>query len=683
MPTANSFLRMASSSSKRRPAKDIRPEFRVRAQHAAPLLNFNGRRTSTSGICDAKYFICRGSCGQLPDTSNLRGLVVAQFFRNFRYGKAVSNLEEIDYWPMDLARGIIMKSKLLLVSVNFIALIAIIGMAHAAGTEKSSLEVTVDRDSIILSISGDQGQNKSVSLFKDRVINNPNGNGITIENELYIGDDKIVIDGVEFTTEDIDDMLISREGNESGMTLRAKLPDTYRDSETPRKVIKIDRTTGKDRVSFSGLTVTEGEVVEGDAVALTGDVKVFGRVHGDIISVLGSVFMYDGSFADGDVVAPFGKVITEGKYKIRGKLTSKDEEYKRHTANVDLSARFNRVEGFTPLMNISVRDSKHELPKVDFNIGYGFALKRWNLDFGFKQNIGINGPFYFGGNIYQGAFTPDKWYFSETDNTGAGLFFKEDYHDFYKRKGGRLLVGREFWKNGFAQAEYTAQANSPLTRHTNKAIFGGHKNFRGNYSTVYGDSAALAGLKGDLRMLGLHLGWDSRDKDIDGVPSYHRGQYFDLTLEMAGDGSLGDIGGDFSYDIAEMTFQHYQPVTPRQFVGFRLRGGLSNQILPLDRRFFLGGVGSLRGYDFKEFEGNRYFLTNIDYYWEFSDDFVMALFTDLGQSGFSKTQFEKNGLKSDVGVGLLLFDAFRLDIAQRLDDTGEKPVMTARIETTF
>jgi hypothetical protein len=584
---------------------------------------------------------------------------------------------------MDLARGMIMKSKLVLISLNLIALMAIISMAHAAGSDKSSLEVMVDGDSIILSISGDHGQNKSVNLLKDRVVTNPGGDGITIENELYIGDDKIVIDGVEFTTEDIDDMQISREDNKSVMTLRAKLPDTYEDSETPRKVIKIDRKSGKDRVSFSGLTVTEGEVVHGDAVAITGDVKVFGRVHGDIISVLGSVFMYDGSLADGDVVAPFGKVITEGKYEIRGKQSSKDEEHKRHTATVDLSARFNRVEGFTPLMNMSIRDSKHELPKVDFNIGYGLALKRWNIDFGFKQNIGINGPFYFGGKIYQGAFTPDKWYFSETDNTVAGLFFKEDYHDFYKRKGGRLFMGREFWKNGFAQAEYTAQANSPLTRHTNKAIFGGHKNFRENYSTVFADSAAWAGLKGDLRMVGLHLGWDSRDKDINEVPSYHRGQYFDLTLETAGDGSLGNIGGDFSYDIAEMAIQHYQPVTPRQFVGFRLLGGLSNQELPLDRRFFLGGVGSLRGYEFKEFEGNRYFLANIDYYWEFSDDFAMALFTDLGQAGFSKTQFEQNGLKSDIGVGLLLFDAFRLDIAQRLDDTGKKPIMTGRIETTF
>ncbi len=573
-----------------------------------------------------------------------------------------------------------MKRNMVYIGAAIFIFVAAFGLVNAAGNEKNSLLITLDGDSIILTISGDSGENKSVSLFKNQLIQNTTGDGLIIQNELYIGDDKIVIDGIEYTTETINEMLISRR-DQSGMTFRAKLPDKYRNEETSRKVIKIDRSNDDNRIGFSGLTISKGDVIYGDVVALTGDVKVFGKVYGDIVSVLGDVFMYDSSYADGDVVAPFGNVITEGQFKIKGKLSSKDKENKRHTANVDISARFNRVEGFTPLMNFSVRDSKHELPKIDFNIGYGFALKRWNVDFKFKQNIGIGGPFYLGGNIYRGAFTPDKWYFSEADNTVAGLFFKEDYHDFYMRKGGRLLAGREFWKNGFVQAEFTAQANNPLTKHTNSAIFGGHKKFRENYSTVIADSAAFAGLKGDLRMIGLHFGWDSRINSEEA--SYHRGQYFDLTFETAGDGSLGDIGGDYSYDIAEIGVLHYQPITPKQYVGFRLRGGLSNQQLPLDRRFFLGGVGSLRGYDFKEFEGNRYFLANIDYYWKFSDDFSLALFTDLGQAGFSKKQFEKNGLKSDIGVGLLLTEVIRIDIAQRLDKISKSPVITGRIETTF
>jgi outer membrane translocation and assembly module TamA len=94
-------------------------------------------------------------------------------------------------------------------------------------------------------------------------------------------------------------------------------------------------------------------------------------------------------------------------------------------------------------------------------------------------------------------------------------------------------------------------------------------------------------------------------------------------------------------------------------------------------------VGSLRGYDYKEFAGNRYFLTNIDYYWNFSGDFATALFADLGQYGFGEKQFQTIGLKTDVGIGLMFEDLFRLDIAQRLDDTGKGPVVTGRFEWGF
>jgi len=551
---------------------------------------------------------------------------------------------------------------------------------NAAGSEKSQLSITLDGDSLIIAISGNSGESKSISIFKDQLNQIDTGHELMIHNELYIGDDKIIIDGVEYAPETIDEMLISRREC-SSMTFKAKLPDTYRDEEMPCKVIKVSRADNNNRIGFSGLTVSRGEEIYGDVVALTGDIKVFGKVYGDVVSLLGNVFMYDSSYAEGDVVAPLGQVITEGQYKIKGKLRSKDRENKRHIANLNLSARFNRVEGFTPLINIGVGDSKKELPKIDFSVGYGLALKRWNIDIGFKQNFGSKSPFYMGGNLYRGAFTADKWYFSEADNTVAGLFFKEDFHDFYMRKGGRLSIGREFRKNGFVQAEYTAQTNSYLTKHTNSAIFGGRKKFRENYSTILADPAALASLNGELRMLGLRFGWDSRIADE--KASSHRGQHVEMTLETTGDGLLGDIGGDFSYNIAEINLSHYQPVTPKQYVGFRLRGGLSNQQLPLDRRFFLGGVGSLRGYDFKEFEGNRYFLANVDYYWQLSNYFSMSLFTDLGQAGFSKKRFERNGLKSDVGLGFQMAGIVRIDMAQRLDNISRSPVITGRIETAF
>ena len=571
------------------------------------------------------------------------------------------------------------KQKIIL---GFVALgiIALAGTG-AARPPDGALRVIVDDDSVRVTVESAGGKTKSLALARGIVEEATDTSAerrrpdFQIRDEIIIEGDKIVIDGAEFTIDEINRMLISRDRDKS-ITLRAGFPHIYDGPNAP-KITKAERLDSNDRVGFSGLTIGQEDVVQGDAVSLTGDVNVFGRVKGDIVSVFGNIYLYDGSIAGGDVVAPFGKVITSGDINIKGTQVSQDKKYRSHKSEFEVSARFNRVEGFTPLAGIHYTDRKKELPDIDFSLGYAFALKRWDFNFGFKQALGST--YYFGGKLYQGVYTPDRWFFSESENTVAGLFFKEDYHDFYKRKGGQIFWGRKFWQNGHAQLEYTAQANNIVSKHTNKAILGGKKNFRENYSTILPDSASIRSIKGDLRSAGLHLAWDSRDKK----PRFRSGQSADILLETAGDGLLGDLGGDFSYDIVEGSLAHIQNLTRRQYLGIRIRGGLSNDQLPLDRWYFLGGVGSLRGYDYKEYAGNRYVLANIDYYWDFWSDFTMAVFTDFGQAGFGKNDFEKMGLKSDIGIGLMFEDDFRIDLAQRLDDTDKSPVITGRLELQF
>ena len=115
----------------------------------------------------------------------------------------------------------------------------------------------------------------------------------------------------------------------------------------------------------------------------------------------------------------------------------------------------------------------------------------------------------------------------------------------------------------------------------------------------------------------------------------------------------------------------------------RANAGYSDDYLPLFNRFFLGGVGSLRGYDYKEFSGNRYMLLNSDYIWRFyRSELGAGLFFDAGKAGYDE-QFNDNDIKTDVGICLLVSDEFRLDLAQRLDDLDQSPVVFARLQTLF
>jgi outer membrane translocation and assembly module TamA len=191
---------------------------------------------------------------------------------------------------------------------------------------------------------------------------------------------------------------------------------------------------------------------------------------------------------------------------------------------------------------------------------------------------------------------------------------------------------------------------------------------------------ALESIAGNRRQMAFTLGWDSRN-DIDWP---RRGQLAELRWESAGnDGIIGGLGGDKSYDLVEASFTNYLALNRKQHLALRLKAGHSDDNLPLDKWFFLGGPGSLRGYDYKEFYGNRYFMGNLDYYFEFTNDFAIALFGDIGKAGFSEAQYDDFDYKSDIGIGLAFRDAFRLDIAQRLDSSDASPVVMARTLISF
>ncbi len=568
-----------------------------------------------------------------------------------------------------------------------ILILFLFSIALSAGSEKiamGSIEITIKDDSVTVSLKDYNGILKTITFNKSELSvekapdEKPDLSSLYIENELIIDGDRIVIDGVEFSSDEIENLFFSGKIHR-GISVKAKiLNDDY--ELCRKKVVNVEKHGKDDRFSFDDLVINADEVIRGDVVSIVGNVRVYGEVLGDIVSVFGDVEMYDGSFAGGDVVAPFGKVLTFGDLKIKGELLPKEKLHEgTRKTDFDMSARFNRVEGFTLLSGIHYSEADYELPDIDINVGYAFASKRWNYDLGFRQQFGDKWAFYFGGNLYQGATTPDLWRFSQSENTLAGLFFKEDYHDFYHKKGAMVYFGQQLGEYSSLQVEYTAQVNGILEKRTNKTIFGGKKHFRENFSTVLSDSVALMSIEGDLRLAGLRFAWDSRSDDI--WP--HNGQFIEVLWETAGDGMVGDLGGDFSYDIIEALISHYQPLTPKQYLGIRAKGGYSDQKLPLDRWFFLGGVGSLRGYDYKEFFGNRYVFGNIDYYWEFSGDFIISLFVDVGKAGFGEDEFKKSDYKGNIGLGFIIGDAIRLDIAQRLDDVGKSPVVMVRTETSF
>lgn len=77
----------------------------------------------------------------------------------------------------------------------------------------------------------------------------------------------------------------------------------------------------------------------------------------------------------------------------------------------------------------------------------------------------------------------------------------------------------------------------------------------------------------------------------------------------------------------------YLPISRVTQVFFRLHGagiGSSERVVPLADQFFLGGQGSVRGYQKDQFSGSRVAWTNLEYRLRFGEGDRVFLFTDAG-----------------------------------------------------
>jgi hypothetical protein len=556
-------------------------------------------------------------------------------------------------------------------TLGLLIVVLLFSAAKSADLEKGGkLEISISGDSIKFNLDTD-GILKSITINGDSV--SRNDSGLVVDNELLIEGSKIYIDGTELTRDQLGRLSINQDED----VYANQRHDRFHKQLRRKRLATIYSDSENDKVGFEDVLIDSTARIIGNVVSISGDITIYGVVNGDIVSVLGNVNLKNGCSVQGDITAPFGHIFREPLVTVRGNTSDhKQDQRVEHQPSFDLSFRFNRVEGFTFLPSLTYEDKKGKIPSLSISSAYAVTLKRWEYDFGIKHRFLNNiGP-YFEAHLLQVAQSSDRWLFTDTENTIAGLIFKEDFYDFYWMRGFTGEAGLYKGYNLTAGATFTAAKISNLQRTAEKAIFGGKKKFRENWSTVLPDSSIIQASTGDLEEVGLKIDLDTR-KNLRSIPS---GIHTALDWRKA----FNSGGYDFKYQMVTGEIADYLSVTPDQTVYFRIRGGYSDDALPLFRSFFLGGVGSLRGYDYKEFSGNRFILLNTDYLWRFGhSDLGAGLFFDTGKASVGGNSFESANLKSDIGICFLIADAFRLDLAQRLDDLDKSPVVFGRIQLTM
>lgn len=305
--------------------------------------------------------------------------------------------------------------------------------------------------------------------------------------------------------------------------------------------------------------------------------------------------------------------------------------------------RYNRVEGLSSAVDVTqvlgagyTAHAQARLGLADLSPNGELSLARSNG----RQTLGLG--------VYRRLAVSNDWGapLSLSASLGALLFARDE--GFYYRTWGAELTGEsddgmlggllDSWRL-YAQQDFDAPVATQLS--LARAI-SSSKRFPEN---IDASNVTYAGVA--LRKRGA-IGAD---------PAGLR-----LLSDFRADAGVG--GADFVRGMLDLTAAH--PIGRRLDGALTLGGGMSSGALPVQRLWYLGGVGSVRGEPAGAMVGNAYWLTR----GELGGSFRGArpvLFGDVGWAGNRSAWRTPGRPASAVGVGMSFLDGLlRLDVARGL-----------------
>ncbi len=467
--------------------------------------------------------------------------------------------------------------------------------------------------------------------------------------------------------------------------------------ETHMSFIAVDTTEYQsrfrrkisDRVSFYGeVVVNADEFVRGSVVSFFGDVKIYGEVNEDVVAVSGDVFIGPNAVVRGDVVSVTGVVelesgasvygiikSSEGKTSTRRYRSRRWKGYYKNQINFTGAGYYNRVDGLMIWGGFEYEHTDSIIPSFEAVVGYAFSSSRWRYRLGLTQTV-LRGPapVQLGGTIFRELKSDDDKIISEIENSVFALLVNEDWKDYYEAEGayGFARVSPLGW-NEF-EIGYLSEEQRWMDAHPKLWSLFGAKEFRGNFSSVPYDTLRHRRSIFDERQVNsLLLSYKLDTRDDDKHP--HQGWYGFARYEFAPD----RWKGDFDFERFEARVKRFQPLG--EFVSIHITGAYGHATgadIPLSRMFYVGGLGTIHGYDHKEFIGTGYVYTGLEYRFRVPNtDIAPFVLYDGGRITRGQIVGEDDWYSS-ISVGVDFSRSFRMFLSRRLDSGDHDPVIYAR-----
>lgn len=440
------------------------------------------------------------------------------------------------------------------------------------------------------------------------------------------------------------------------------------------------------------IDIDSDEFIRGSIIAVLGDIRIDGEVNRDIIALFGDVRLGGDAVARGDIAAMSGEVDvsktasiygevfeTKSDRRTRAKRRGRRGRFYRSSRDSDFGSGFvyNRVDGAHPWFEYKFTDSDSLLPTVALKAGYAFNSERWRYDVSVEQTFLRDLPITLGGGLHRRLASDDRWLLDKTENTVFAILANEDYMDYYEAEGGSMFIRIKPVSNLILEARYQYDETNWLSaRHHLWTLFGGSKLFSDNFDSVE-DSVRLRGIDEiDTTVLGsvyLSAHYDNVGENRH-VPFSGTRASFELEW------SDPDFNSDFDFHRYTVAATQYLRLNRRAMLSLGVRYGTSSGYLPMHKRFYLGGLSTLRGYQHKEFMGTEFWMANAEYRFELpgtSTDF--GLMYDVARIANDLDLNQAEVLHS-VGLAWYISDDLRISLAKRFDSAeNDDPRLLVRL----
>jgi hypothetical protein len=327
--------------------------------------------------------------------------------------------------------------------------------------------------------------------------------------------------------------------------------------------------------------------------------------------------------------------------------------------------RYNRVDGPALTLGAAFQTARGPAPVLFAEASYAYSRERGLYEGGFEFPIGDRPRLRIGGSAYRRTATEDDWIVPEGENTIFALVARTDYRDHYESEGAQ---GYAAWNPGSdfelrAGARFESQRS--LSVRTRVSLTGHDPVFRPNPPIQDGDEQAFT--------IGVRLG--PAELPIKG------GTHGDATYERSGE----PLHGDFEYGRVRAGVHTQSRLSPTQDLRVRLIAGSTlTGALPAQKIWYVGGIGTLRGHDFKSFAGDQFFVANAEFYRRARKNVYAFTFLDCGAAWFGSDNLSRQRPALDAGLGVRIGQGpAAVTVAKNLRDAGSKFLVGVRLGARF